>query len=199
MKNWLALFLVLTIGFSSCNPKKVVTLPVLSFQIKEGKKEYYNISYEGFKNQNGDLFSSTLIKDKVHITNFFFTNCPSICPPMRSKLISIGSYFEAEDDFVMISITIDPKRDTIAALKEYAINTGVPDSKWQFLRGSEKLLNSTSEKFMTNFKPNEDGTDFYHSSYVALVDDKQQIRGFYDLLKPIDVKQLKKDAEILLD
>ena len=43
---------------------------------------------------------------------------------------------------------------------------------------------------MTNFKPNEDGSDFYHSSFVALVDKQQQIRGFYNVLIKEDVERL---------
>lgn len=199
MKKPLIVFIIFIMCFSSCDSKKKSTLPILSFQIKEGKKNYYHITYNGFINQNGTGFNSNFIEGKIHITNFFFTNCPSICPPMRSKLIDVASYFKNDDDFVIVSITIDPERDTIPALKEYAMNTGITSDKWQFLRGDQTLLTNTSEKFMTNFKPNEDGTDFYHSSYVALVDRKQQIRGFYDLLKPIDIKQLKKDTESLLD
>lgn len=198
-KSLVALIISFIICFTSCDSKEKATLPILSFQIKEGKKQYYRITYDGFTTQDGIGFNSSLIEDKIHITNFFFTNCPSICPPMRSKLIDLASYFNQDDDFVIVSITIDPERDTIPALKEYATNTGIASNKWQFLRGNQELLTATSEKFMTNFRPNEDGTDFYHSSYVALVDRKQQIRGFYDLLKPIDIKQLKKDAESLLD
>ena len=52
---------------------------------------------------------------------------------------------------------------------------------------------------MTNFKPNQDGTDFYHSSYIALVDRKQQIRGFYNILAATDVERLKKDINVLLN
>jgi protein SCO1/2 len=51
---------------------------------------------------------------------------------------------------------------------------------------------------MTNFKPNEDGTDFYHSSFVALVDSNQLIRGFYNTLIPEDMERLKLDITTLL-
>ena len=118
---------------------------------------------------------------------------------MRNELIKVANHFKDQSDVALVSITIDPKRDTIAALNEYAKNTGIASNKWHFLRGNPTLLETTSAQFMTNFKPNEDGTDFYHSSYVALVDKKQQIRGFYNVLKPIDITQLKKDVAILLN
>ena len=83
-------------------------------------------------------------------------------------------------------------------MKTYAEATGIPDDKWQFIRASEEETKLQAETFMTNFKPNEDGSDFYHSSFVALVDDQQQIRGFYNVLIKEDVERLKRDIQILL-
>lgn len=51
---------------------------------------------------------------------------------------------------------------------------------------------------MTNFRPNEDGTDFYHSSCVALLDKDQLIRGFYNVLISEEVERLKMDIKTLL-
>jgi len=51
---------------------------------------------------------------------------------------------------------------------------------------------------MTNFKPNKDGTDFYHSSHAELIDKNQMIRGFYNILIPEEVQRLKIDIKTLL-
>ena len=74
-----------------------------------------------------------------------------------------------------------------------------PNEKWQFLRSTVENTKLQAKQFMTNFKPNEDGTDFYHSSYVALIDRNQLIRGFYNILIPEEVIRLKKDIKILLN
>ena len=164
-----------------------------------GDKEYYDITYKGeFKNQLNDEFSNAKVDNKVFIANFFFTRCPSICPPMRQQLIGIANDIENED-FIMISHTIDPVYDIPEILKEYAEATGIPAEKWQFLTASDSVAKKMAEQYKTNFKPNEDGTDFYHSSYVALMDKDARIRGFYDLLKPKEVELLKEDIESLLD
>jgi protein SCO1/2 len=180
-----------------CNsPSK--DLPVLSYTIDaSGHKNYYDINYEGFTNQLGEQFK---IKDgKIYISNFFFTRCPSICPPMRLELISIAEAFSEEENIVIVSHTIDPKHDSISVLKTYAESTGIPNSKWQFIRASEEQTKLQAEAYMTNFKPNEDGSDFYHSSFVALVDQKQQIRGFYNILINEEVERLKADLKNILD
>ena len=180
----------------SCNSNEK-NLPVLSYKIDgSGNKSYYTINYKEFTNQLDENFK---VSDKVFIANFFFTRCPSICPPMRLQLIDIAETFKNENDFIIISHTIDPENDTALILKDYQEATGIKSSKWQFLRSTVENTKLQAELYMTNFKPNQDGTDFYHSSYVALVDRKQQIRGFYNILAATDVERLKKDINILLN
>ncbi|WP_323788523.1 SCO family protein [Psychroserpens sp.] len=182
----------------SCNSNSK-DLPILSYTIDDtGQKNYYNISYRDFRNQLDESFSTETIKGNICIANFFFTSCPSICPPMRTELIAIAESFSDEENVMIISHTIDPIHDSVSVLKTYSEATGIPDHKWQFLRASEEKTKSQATMYMTNFKPNEEGTDFYHSSYVALVDQKQQIRGFYNVLLSEDVDRLKADLERLL-
>lgn len=183
----------------ACKPQED-KLPILSFTINEaGEKEIYNITYSGeFVNQFGEEFTNDKLDDKVIIANFFFTRCPSICPPMRQQLIGISETID-DDDFLMISHSIDPTNDTPEVLEEYAEATGIPNERWQFLTATEAITKAMAEQYKTNFKPFEDGTDFYHSSYAALIDKDKKIRGFYDLLKPMEVELMIKDIDHLLN
>ena len=70
---------------------------------------------------------------------------------------------------------------------------------WQFLRSEEANTKAQAKQFMTDFKPNKDGTDFYHSSFVALLDKQQQIRRFYNTLSPVDMERLIEDIKDLVD
>lgn len=197
MRPLVSLILLL---FLSCRHTSIDNLPILSYTIDaSGKKNYYTIKYEGFTNQLGEAFSTENTKGKIYIANFFFTRCPSICPPMRNELISIAEEFSEENNFMIISHTIDPEHDSVSVLKAYAEATGIPETKWQFLRASEDKTKQQAELYMTNFKPNEDGSDFYHSSLVALVDKQQHIRGFYNILVFEDVERLKNDIQIVLN
>jgi len=196
MKRFLVLIIVLFVF--SCKPN-AEELPVLSYKINaEGEKETYAITYSGFTNQDGEQVLTETIKDKIVIANFFFTRCPSICPPMRTQLIEIANEFLTDDAVLLISHSIDPKNDTIDILKNYSDATEIPSSKWLFVNSSEGNTKQQAAQFMTNFKPNETGTDFYHSSYVALVDKQQQIRGFYNILIPEEITRLKEDIQKFL-
>lgn len=194
------LFIVITIFFVFGCQTSFKELPILSYKINSsGEKINYSITYEHFTNQLGRPFSTDDIKDKVFIANFFFTRCPSICPPMRTVLVNIAENFSDNTDFLIVSHTINPENDTVEVLKQYSEATGISNQEWQFVRSSEENTRHQANQFMTNFRPYEDGIDFYHSSYVALVDKHQLIRGFYNILVIEEVERLKKDIQSLLN
>ncbi|MEH6535499.1 MAG: SCO family protein [Psychroserpens sp.] len=183
----------------SCKDK-TSELPVLSFNYIDGKKELYKIDDFEFINQDGKTITSSSTEGIVHTMNFFFTTCPSICPPMRIKQQDIANEFSNESDFKQYSVSIDFQKDTIEQLKYYSKIHGITSKQWELLRApSEDQLKVIANKLKTNFRPNEDGTDFYHSSYVALIDKDHYIRGFYNILLDGDVTLLKQDIRNLLD
>ncbi|TWO31814.1 SCO family protein [Seonamhaeicola sediminis] len=174
-------------------------LPVLSrFINEEGRQVIYKIDHLNFTDQNNQTFNETHVDNSVYIANFFFTRCPSICPKMKSGLINIAKDFEKDHDFKIVSISIDPKYDTVEILNKYGRTTGIDSRKWVFVTGNENNLSNAANLFRTSFSEKENTIDFYHSSFVALVDKQKHIRGFYDLLEPTSVNQLKRDIRILL-
>lgn len=119
---------------------------------------------------------------------------------MRNELIKIASAIGDRDDFTIVSHTIDPENDTEAVLKTYFEDAGITSKQWQLVRTTLDKTYDQAFMYMTAFKPNMDGSDFFlHSSYVTLVDKDQNIRGFYDILMADDIIRLKKDIQILLD
>ena len=133
-----------------------------------------------------------------------FLSCSEICPIRIQQLYQLEGAIKKDRvlsriDIAFMFITIDPENDTAPILKDYQEATGIKSSKWQFLRSTVENTKLQAELYMTNFKPNQDGTDFYHSSYVALVDKNKSIRGFYNILIPTEVVRLKEDIKVLLN
>ncbi len=190
-------FLLVTLLISCQSAKE--HLPILSYTINsDGEKETYSITYSDFTDQDGKDVPTKKINNKIVVANFFFTSCPSICPPMRMQLIEVANTFIDENQVLLVSHSIDQKNDTVEVLKSYSEATDIPTSKWLFVTSSEENTKQQAKQFMTNFKPNEDGTDFYHSSYAALLDEQQMIRGFYNILIPEEVERLKEAIKTLL-
>lgn len=100
-------------------------------------------------NQNGEKmrFYSDLIKEKVVVINCFFTECTSICPPLNKNLLAIQEALGERlgRDVRIISISVDPVRDTPELLKEYARKYHAKPG-WYFLSGEKEHVDQALTK-----------------------------------------------------
>lgn len=77
---------------------------------------------------------------KVWIVNFFYTHCPDTCPLQSAQIAKLQADFAEEKDLRLISITVDPERDTPAVLREYADRFGADPARWLFLTGEKEAI-----------------------------------------------------------
>ena len=68
--------------------------------------------------QNYDYYSLKKGNSDVVVVAFIFTTCPDVCPVITSNLVTAEKQLESVD-YQFISITVDPAKDTPAALREY--------------------------------------------------------------------------------
>ncbi len=194
---YLLFFVVLVLGFYYFlfrgNDFWRTKLPVIS----------YTKPFE-FKTQDGLPFTDRDMLGKVSVVEYFFTNCKSICPKMNTNMKDIYAVFKDEPNFMILSHTCDPERDTVARMKVYADSLGADTRKWIFLTGrKDSLYNIARSAYLLDDPKNslekiED--QFIHTQFFALVDKDGKVRGqVYDGLKTAELEQLKKDIRILLD
>jgi len=72
--------------------------------------------------QNGNNISLSDYRGKVVVVAFIFTSCPDVCPAIEHTLNFVDYKLPdhgIENDIQILSITIDPARDTVETLKEY--------------------------------------------------------------------------------
>ncbi len=95
-------------------------------------------------NQDGETvrFFDDVLKDKVVVISFIFTNCEGACPLITHKLTQVRDRMEGQigDPIHFVSLSIDPKRDTPAALKEFARTHHADHEGWVFLTGKPEHL-----------------------------------------------------------
>lgn len=148
-----------------------------------------------FVERSGETYSLENLKGKIHVVDFIFTNCHGPCPVMA---INMGDLYKAFTDSAQIgflSITVDPERDTIVALQEYASSVGVTDNRWQFIRGEMNELVDLSENgFML---PAEDLPGMHTTKFV-LLDKDARIRGYYSGTEKASIDILRRDITTLL-
>jgi protein SCO1/2 len=84
-------------------------------------------------------FYTDVLKDRVVLINFIFTDCSAACPMLTQKLKQVkealGERFGK--DVFFVSISIDPDKDTPAALREFARRQDVEHPAWAFLTGDK--------------------------------------------------------------
>lgn len=77
--------------------------------------------------QNGNKFTDANLVGKFSMIYFGFTNCPHICPLALSNMtLALNELGDKAKDFQIIFITVDPKNDTTARLKEFLANFNAP-------------------------------------------------------------------------
>jgi protein SCO1 len=155
--------------------------------------------------------SNETMKDKVYVVEFFFSTCPTICPVMNQNMLKIQETYYGNLDFGIISITIDPKTDTVESLKNHANNLGVKHPNWHMLTGNEDYIMNLANKGFNIFagKNEKVAGGFEHSGFFALVDKEGNIRSrkdshgnpviYYSGTDEEGIKTITEDIQLLLD
>lgn len=172
--------------------KNVGRLPVLNEK---------NSVIENFKmkNQEGEEVNLGAWENKIVVVDFFFTHCPAICPKMTRNLKRVQSAFAKDNGLAMASFSVDPERDSVARLKQYATQFEIENKNWNLLTGSKKEIYRLARKSFSIIATDGDGgpNDFIHSEKLILVDTQKKIRGFYDGTSEKEVTQLINDIKKL--
>ena len=132
-----------------------------------------------FTNQEGKTITNSDYLGKVYVIEFFFTTCPSICPPMNRNLVDIQSQFLNNDAFGIASFSINPAHDTVQVLKDYADQYGVTNPNWNFLTGEKEAIYNLANKGFNLYTAEEESVagGFEHSGNFALIDKNGFIRS----------------------
>jgi protein SCO1 len=169
-----------------------------------------------FTNQEGKIITNETYIGKVYVVEFFFSTCPTICPIMNQKMLTLQDAFFGNPEFGIASISITPEIDTPNTLKEYAKNNGITHKNWHLLTGkSDDVVFALSNKGFKLYagKGEEDHGGFEHSGLFALVDKDGFIRSrkdefgnpimYYRAIEeqtfPDQIKELKEDIKLLLN
>jgi protein SCO1/2 len=204
-----AFFIVLAAGFSIYyyGLSKKMRKPEIAIIGETGQ----SIRPFSFLNQEGDTITKNNIKDKVVVVEYFFTTCKGICPKMNENMAKVYQAIRGSNDVVILSHTVDPKRDTVAAMKAYSLRFDADPKYWMFLTGDKKALYDQAyySYLMTAVEERPDNIedDFIHTEKFVLVDKKGRLRmrinkttgaaEAYDGTNEKSVAQLIQDINLL--
>jgi protein SCO1/2 len=92
-------------------------------------------------NENSVKFKSEAIGDRIVAIDFVYTNCSTICPVVSSVFAQVQEQLgdRLSGELRLVSISIDPNRDTPSRLREYSskFNAG---PGWTWLTGPKRAV-----------------------------------------------------------
>jgi protein SCO1/2 len=182
---------------------------VMETRLVEGKEitdtVFHTIPDFQLTDQHNNTVTSQVIKDKIHVADFFFARCLGICPKMTSQLQRVQEAFINNPEVVIMSYTVDPKNDTVEALQNYAEQYGAIKGKWYLMTGEKENIYRLAKKgyYVTAKEDNVQSANledkFVHTDKFVLVDKKGHIRGFYNGTDPKEVEKLILEIKVLLN
>ncbi|MGZ8550647.1 MAG: SCO family protein [Chitinophagaceae bacterium] len=176
-------------------------------RIEKGKKvtdtAWHKLPDFSLTNQQGEVVSWEGLKGKVVVADFFFTHCPTICPRLTTNMRylqqSINNSRRVGDktpDFLhFLSFSIDPERDSVERLKQWADRFQVNPEQWWLLTGPKKEIYDMAINEMRIGLVDGEGVDtnFIHTDHFVLIDSNRHVRGYYHGLDTASLQQLSND------
>ncbi len=194
----LLILLGFPLGFFFYYKQKIDALPHQAKTVQT----FWNTPYFKYQTQNGDSLSADDLKGFIYVADFIYTNCGSMCPNLSKTMSDIETNFTDNQKLKLVSFSVDPERDSVPALKQYAARFGARDGKWYFLRGQkDSVLRMAEEGFKLPVVANDHpmaGDEFAHSERIVLVDANGMIRGFYNGFEKDRVDSLNNNIAKLL-
>ena len=124
---------------------------------------------------DGKPFSSERLAGKPFALFFGFTHCPDVCPTTLARLARLRTRLGKGDDaFAIVLVTVDPERDTPAAMARYAELFKTPVVA---LTGTPAKIEGVKKQFgVSSAKVPQNGADYNvdHTATVFLIDSAGQ-------------------------
>jgi protein SCO1 len=156
--------------------------------------------------EDGKPFGRDDLLGRVWIADFVFTSCSDACPRLQAKMKKLQDRLiplEQGGNIGLLSISVDPERDTPQKLKQYGQTFGARAGLWRSLTGEQKEVERTVVRGFhiamakvppEGADPHQEAFDIMHGERLVLVDRMGRIRGYYDA---DDRDRLLRDARAL--
>lgn len=136
---------------------------------------------------NHDVVFPKAYTENVMLVGYVYTHCPDICPIITINMRDVQRELAEENEFILVSISFDPDRDTPEVLNDYAERYRLNQENWRLLTGDKREVETLLEKLKivtvkTPTRFTDENRPIYfidHTDRVTLIDKKGQIRRTY--------------------
>jgi len=153
--------------------------------------------------RSGEKVSLAELRGKIWIADFIYTSCTDTCPLQTAMMAKLQVEYSSKPNFQLVSVTVDPERDTPQTLSRYAARHNADAKRWFFLTGQrDRIIRLIQDGFHLSVAAPPSGAEstgtIPHSPRFVLIDKDARIRGYYDSRELEAFVRLKNDVETLL-
>ncbi|MGM8366051.1 SCO family protein [Virgibacillus sp. W0181] len=182
-----ASLLILIILLSACGQQEIET------NMSESIPDFEAVTQDNEQINLKDFEGEWLVADLI------FTNCTTVCLPMTSNMKILQDKLKEKDlDAHLVSLSVDPERDTPEVLKEYANEYDADLNNWTFLTGYDfkaiKELSIKSFKAMLQ-EPVPGDDQVMHGTRFYLIDPSGNILKFYSGTEADAIDEIVEDLK----
>lgn len=149
-------------------------------------------------NQDGKKVTNADFKGKTILINVIYANCEESCPIQIHKFMEIEEAMKDKlgKSLQLVSITMDPERDSPAVLKSFAEKMDIDTSYWTLLTGDKSEIDKILKKFNFFYTKNDDGTFGHSNPIMTLNKEGKWIYTFNILTVPVDILLERIEKEV---
>lgn len=144
---------------------------------------------------HGQTVTKADLLGKPWVACFIFTRCAGPCPKVSQQMQLFQERTKGLD-VRLVSLTVDPDRDTPEELRKYAEYYKADPDRWWFLTGDKPTLFHLIRRgfrMIVDEDPQQiPGFEIMHSTTIMLVDAGGVVRGKYNALNDVDMAKLRR-------
>jgi len=134
--------------------------------------------------RTGRTVTRSDLAGKFLVVDFLFTSCSLTCPIVNRHMAEIQQLTTNQPDVKLLSLTVDPRDDTTAVLRQYGLKFGADTKRWWLLTGDKSVLYHVIGTSFLNADLDDPFAympgNFSHTERIALVDGQGKVRAYFD-------------------
>ncbi len=133
--------------------------------------------------RSGRTVTEADLAGKFLVVNFVFTSCSLSCRAVNDRMAELQALTAGVNDVQLLSLTVDPRSDTPAALAAFAEGFHADSHRWLFLTGEKAQLYGLIEASFISKSPELESLipgGFTSTDRIMLVDPDGSVCASFD-------------------
>jgi len=155
-----------------------------------------------FTNIDGRTITKADLLGRPWAVGFIFTHCLGPCPTVTRQMKQLQDRLK-NYDIRLVTLTVDPARDTQDVLKNYAKLNGADPNRWFFLTGDQAAIYGLIHRSFrmpvqeVTGPERQQGYEILHSYNLLLVDSHGVVQGKFNAAKDDEMAALRRELQDL--